>query len=306
MAKNQKEFNTKLYAVIAFFAVLAALLTISVTTFKSKYTAFHPEEVAKTYVDTIVQTGDGYNAYKNTIVSKSSKYGDYIRKYYMYPVIYRDADYSAEKGTDGLKGYNDEAFKGEKTLNDDGSLQGKLIETMYPFYERLITQNGWDDYDLVFKSYFEELVKVRKVIFGDDYISDEVMFTALEANVKTYGETLTGTEDKFDENTGIQTSFKSTGKYQTAYGEDYKLSVKVNSETALDVALYKENCNEALFETYGVSIDDISEVKEFEVQVLSNEALVATTDVLAVKIGMSWYVDNTQTTTDGLYGFYNN
>ena len=86
MAKNKtaKEFNFKLSAVIVFFGVLAALVAIVYTTFVSRYTAFHPEEVAKTYVDTIAQTGDGYNAYKNSLLSKSRKYGDFIREYYIW------------------------------------------------------------------------------------------------------------------------------------------------------------------------------------------------------------------------------
>ena len=141
MAKNktEKEFNFKLYAVIVFFGVLAALIAIVYTTFTSRYTAFHPEAVAKTYVDTIAQTGDGYNAYKNSLLGKSQKYGDFIREYYMYPVINRDvnAELDALTDSDIPKGYNNDFFKGEKTVNDDGSLQGQLIATMYPYYEEL-------------------------------------------------------------------------------------------------------------------------------------------------------------------------
>ena len=59
MANKEKTFNFKAYAIIVFVAVLAALFVITTFTFKAKYTGFHPEEVARTYVDTIVQTGDG-------------------------------------------------------------------------------------------------------------------------------------------------------------------------------------------------------------------------------------------------------
>lgn len=305
MAKKEKEFNFKLYAVSVFVVICALLVIITTTTFKSRYTAFHPEEVAKNYVATIIETGDGYNAYKNTVVSKNGKYGDFIRKYYMYPVIYRgESDYTAEKGTDGLKGFNDDSYKGEKTLSDDGSLQGKLIAEMYPYYEKLIKKDGWDNYDKIFTKYFDKLVKVRKDIFEDDYISDEVMFTALEANVKTYGETLTGTEDVFDENTGIQTSFKSVGKYQNAFGEDYKFTVEYKSVTDLDLDAYKENYEEEAFAAYGVTADDISFVKEYGVEVYCGDKKVASTDVVTVRIGKSWYVDNTQTVTKELYNFY--
>ena len=180
----------------------------------------------------------------------------------------------------------------------------QLIAEMYPYYEKLIKKDGWDNYDKIFTKYFDKLVKVRKDIFEDDYISDEVMFTALEANVKTYGETLTGTEDVFDENTGIQTSFESIGKYQKAYGEDYKFDVKYTSVTDLDLAVYKENYDEESFTTYGVTADDISEVKEYTVDVYCGDKKVASTDVVTVRIGKSWYVDNTQTVTEDLYNFY--
>ena len=314
MAKKEKEFNFKLYGISVFVIIAALLVVITTATFKSRYTAFHPDKVAKNYVDTIVQTGDGYNAYKNSLVSKSGKYGDYIRKYYMYPVIERDVNAELDALTDSSlpKGYNNDTYKGEKTLNDDGSLQGQLIDTMYPYYEKLVDKNGWDNYDKIFTKYFDKLVKERKKIFGDDYMSDEIMFTALEANVRTYGEKLTGTEDAFDENTGLQTSFKTTGKYQEAYGEDYKLMVTADEGTELDINIYKESCNEDMLATYGVSVDDITEVREYTVDVANIETnegedvarVVAAADVVVVKIGNSWYVDNMQTVTEVLYNFY--
>ena len=72
------------------------------------------------------------------------------------------------------------------SVSIDGSLQGQVIDTMYPYYVELIA-NGWDDYDTIFTQYFAKLVEVRKEVFGDDYMTDEIMFAALEGNVKTYG-----------------------------------------------------------------------------------------------------------------------
>lgn len=306
MAKNktEKEFNFKLYAVIVFFGVLAALIAIVYTTFTSRYTAFHPEEVAKTYVDTIVQTGDGYNAYKNSLLSKSRKYGDFIREYYMYPVIDRDVNEELDPVSDMSlpKGYNNDFYKGEKTLNDDGSLQGQLIDTMYPFYEKLITKYGWDNYDLIFTKYFNKLVKERKAIFGDDYMSDEVMFTALEANVRTYGEKLTGTEDEFDENTGLQTSVKTEGVYEKAFGEDYRIITEVTEENDLELEIYLAQADEKALESYKISKEDISAVKEFAVKVSCGEKETEVT-VVTVQIGRSWYVDSAETDTTELYKF---
>ncbi len=307
MAKNktEKEFNFKLYAVIVFFGVLAALIAIVYTTFTSRYIAFHPEEVAKTYVDTIVQTGDGYNAYKNSLLGKSQKYGDFIREYYMYPVINRDVNTELDALTDSNlpKGYNNDFYKGEKTLGDDGSLQGQLIDTMYPYYEELISENGWDNYDLIFTSYFDKLVKERKAIFGDDYMSDEVMFTALEANVRTYGEKLTGTEDEFDENTGLQTSVKSEGIYEKAFGEDYRIVTEVTAETDLKLEAYLAQVDEKAFGSYKISKEDIGAAKEYTVSVNYGDDEVAFVTVTLVQIGRSWYVDSAETDTSVLYSF---
>lgn len=306
MAKKNttKEFNFKLYAVIVFFAVLTALVAITYTTYTSRYIALHPDRVTVNYIDTIVQTGDGYNAYKSTVASKNMKYGDFIRKYYMNPLIFRDAGYGPETPTDAMTGYNDDSFKGEKTLNDDGSLQGRLIDRMYPLYEKLVSENGWDNYDKIYTEYFNELIKVRKEIYGDDYLSDEVMFTALEANVLTYGQALTGTEDTFDENTGAQLTKKQEGVYQKLYGEDYKLTVKAENEKALDLADWLAATDKEALATYGIEADSIKEAKTFDVTVCAGEEKVATVTVTVVKIKSSWYVDNTVTDTLALYEFY--
>ncbi len=306
MEKKEKGFNLKLYATAAFFAVLAALVLITVFTFKAKYTAYHPEEVARNYVDTIAQTGDGYNAYKNALISKSQKYGDFIRAYYMNPVIYRDTAY--KPGDDikkcGYKGYNEESYMGEKSKNDDGSLQGQVIDTMYDYYVELAA-NGWDDYDTIFTSYFAKLTEVRKAVFGDDYMTDEIMFTVLEGNVMKYGQSLTGTEDEFDKNTGNQTSFKSIGAYQTAYGEDYKFTTAVKAEKEMDLAAYKSALSAETLATYGVQAADIGAVKCYTVTVSTEDGkAVAAADVVVAQIKNSWYVDNTATDTSSLYGFY--
>lgn len=305
MAKKEKNFNIKLYAVVTFIGIAAALFLITFTTFKARYTAFHPEAVATAYVDTIVQTGDGYNAYKNTLLSKNQKYGDFIRKYYMYPVIYRDADYTPDADTEALKGYNDESYKGEKTLSDDGSLQGQLIDAMYPVYEKLMSENsGWDSYDVIFRNYFAALVIARGAIFGDSYMTDEIMFTALEANVRTYGEKLTGTEDEFDENSGVQTSFKSEGEYQKAYGEDFKLKTVCAAIEDIEIESFKAELNAELLATYGITADEITEVKAASVEAYANESLVLECKVTVVKIGASWYVYSPVTDTTALYSFY--
>ena len=304
----KKEFNLKIYAAITFFVIAGLLATITVATYKARYNGFSPEKTATAFVQSIVETGDGYNAYKNTIVSKNYKYGDFIREYYMYPVIYSESGYKPGDDLDGLKGYNDESFIGEKTANDNGTLSGQVIDTMYDYYASLMEKHGgWDNYDGFFTDYFAELVKVREGVFGDKYMTDEIMFTALEANVRTYGESLTGTDEEFDANTGVQLSKEMTGAYQTAFGEDYKFTYKVvKTEAAADISYYNDNSSEIAgnLGTYKIGSGDITDAKTVTIDILANGERVATQTVTVVKINSTWYVDNKNTNTTELYSFY--
>lgn len=307
MAKQKKEFNAKLYAAVAFFLVAALLATVTVTTYKSKYNAFSPEKVATAFAETVVNRGDGYNAYKNTVMSKNYKYGDYIREYYMYPVIYAECDYQPGDDRDGLKGYNDESYMSDKTKTDTGKLAGQVIDEMYAYYVQLIEENnGWDNYDVIFTEYFKKLCEVRESVFGDKYMTDEIMFTALEANVSTYGDSLTGTDEVIDENTKLKTSEKMLGIYEKAYGEDYKLTYDVTDVKNIDgLEEYKASLDAKALETYKVSVDDITEAKVVTVQVnVNGEAVVEALKITVVKIKSSWYVDNTNTDTAKLYEFF--
>ncbi len=294
MAKQTKEFNTKLYAIVVFFVVAALLATITVTTYKSKYNGFSAEKTAVAFTQTIVERGDGYNAYKNTIISKNYKYGDYIREYYMYPVIYAESNYKPGDNRDNLKGYNDESFMGEKTKTDDGTLAGQVIDTMYPYYVKLIeNNNGWDNYDVIFTEYFKKLTTVRFEVFNDKYMSDEIMFTALEANVAEYGEQITGIAD---DNT------PKVNSYTENYGKGFKFTYKVTDTKKIkDLVKYKNNLSDSLLLQYGVSLDDISEAAQCTVEVMANGKSVAHQKVTLVKIKNSWYVDNMSTSTAELY-----
>ena len=77
--KEKKGFNAALYAVVAGIVVAVALVLITIFAFTTRYTGFSNEKVAQAYVDTIVQTGDGYNAYKNTktcgVIEEDTAYG---------------------------------------------------------------------------------------------------------------------------------------------------------------------------------------------------------------------------------------
>lgn len=302
----KKGLNLKVYAAVVFFLIAGILATVTVVTYKNRYNGFSPEKTAVAFTQSIVETGDGYNAYKNTIVSKNYKYGDFIREYYMYPVIYAESGYKPGDDRNALKGFNDDSFKGEKTLNDDGTLSGKVIETMYDYYVSLMEKyNGWDNYDAVFTDYFNKLCKVREDVFGDKYMTDEIMFTALESNVRTYGESLTGTEDKYDSNTGIQTSVKMTGAYEKTFGEGYKFSYEVTSVKSLeDLSVYKDNTSDygKKLESYKIGAGDITEAETVTVTVKANGETVATQVINVVKINSTWYVDNLTADTSALYG----
>jgi hypothetical protein len=292
MAK--KEFNLKLYSIFAVILVAVIISTLTVYAFTTRYTAFDAEKMAVAFVDTIVQTGDGYSAYKDTLLSKDDKFGDYIRKYYLYPEIYEG--YTVGADTDSLKGLDDKTLKNDADTNDDGTLEGKVIDTMYPYFLELITSNnGFDNYDEIFRSYITELKSVRAEVYGDTYFDDEAFFTAFEANLATYGESLTGTEDVFDSNTGVQTKYKSTGTYQEKYGDDYKITVE---------SLGAENTEIPDMSTYETDVEP-TEAKTVKINVLVNDEIaVDGIEITVVKIGKSWYVANNSCDTSILYNFY--
>ena len=303
MAKENKKFNYGLYAVVVFVVIAAILVAVTSFTFKSKYVAYDTEKVAVNFVDTIAQKGDGYNAYKFTLASKSQKYGDFVRQQFIYNYIY--PGYTPGSDINELKdsGINTDEHKSDATKNDDGSLAGEVANKMYDYYVDLMKNGGWDDYSKVYTGYFDKLIEVRNEVFGDDYMSDEVMFTALEANVASYGDSLTGTEKKLaaDGKTVIQK--ESTGAYQTAFGKDYKLTTTVkSSEDITDLDAYKAKLDSDTLATYGISADDITAASKVLVEVaLEDGSVVAACEVYEVKIGSNWYVDNVSTNTAALY-----
>ena len=225
----------------------------------------------------------------------------------MYPLIYTESNYKAGMDTEGLKGFNDESYIGDKTASDNGTLSGQVIDKMYPYYVQLITElNGWDNYNTFFTKYFAKLLEVREEVFGDKYMTDEIMFTALEANVAAYGDKLVGTEDVIDENSNIKTSTKTIGIYENKYGENCVFTYEaVKIDDVNDLEKFKESLDAATLKTYKVAIDDITEAKVVTVQVKAEgNTVVKEQKVTVVKIDSFWYVDNTNTDTAQLYNFY--
>lgn len=318
--KEKKGFNAALYAVVAGVVVAVVLVLITIFAFTTRYTGFSADKVAQAYVDTIVQTGDGYNAYKNTLVSKNQKFGKFVTNAYMLPYINEDAEKASFVGT----GTDEEIKKTDE-----------VYDTMYDYYVELVQKYGLDNIDAVFNDYFAKLSEVRKAVYGDEYMDTDFMFSVFESNVSKYGKSLTGTEEEFgaDGKTVVQEA--STGKYQEMFGKDYKFTATVKESAELNdadkdayIAQYKERITPVAasgeekadsfalkdeekstpksdmigaFEKLDCS-NDISSVAKCTVDVtLADGKSVATQEVFVVKIGNTWYVDNTNIDTSALY-----
>lgn len=321
--ETKKAFKPGLYAVVAGVIVAVVLVVVTIFAFTTRYTAFSPEKVAQAYTDTIVQTGDGYNAYKNTLVSKNSKFGNFVINAYMKPYI-NDGD--DVKQAD---------FVGTGNKQEEEAID-TVYETMYEYFLQLVNMYGFDNYDAIFTNYFEKLSEVRKQVYGDEYMDTDFMFGAFESNVSTYGKSLTGTETEYAADGKTVVQEKSTGKYQQLYGEDYKFTTTVKScdelsaeEAKAYVDEYKAriepvaNSGEAKADEFGLKdIDDknkpktdmidayagldnsdsITSVAKCVAEVtLEDGTVVATQELYVVQIGNSWYVDNTNINTSGLY-----
>lgn len=293
MAKKKKLSEIKII-LVSLFLVLAIVASIFVISQKSKSQSLTPEEVALTFTETITNRGDGYTAYKYTLISKNYKYEDYVRENFMYPIIYGESHYQSGMDTHNLKGLNDKSYMGEKTKNDDGTLTQKLSDRMFPYYMQLMTElNGWDKYNTFYIKYFAKLLNVREDIFGDKYMTEEIMFTVLESNVKTYGDKLAGTEDA------------TFGLYEKKYGENCTFTYTITETKDIELEEYNKHVDEATFKTYKISADDITEVKGITINIqVQGETVVNAQKVLVVKADNKWYVDNTNTNTAKLYNFY--
>lgn len=318
--KEKKGFNAALYAVVAGVVVAVVLVLITIFAFTTRYTGFSADKVAQAYVDTIVQTGDGYNAYKNTLVSKNQKFGKFVTNAYMLPYINEDAEKASFVGT----GTDEEIKKTDE-----------VYDTMYDYYVELVQKYGLDNIDAVFNDYFAKLSEVRKAVYGDEYMDTDFMFSVFESNVSKYGKSLTGTEEELgaDGKTVVQEA--STGKYQEMFGKDYKFTATVKESAELNdadkdayIAQYKERITpiaasgEAKADSFALKDEekstpksdmigafekldcsnDINSVAKCTVDVtLADGKSVATQEVFVVKIGNTWYVDNTNIDTSALY-----
>lgn len=323
MAKAKKEFKAGLYGLAAAIITAVILIGLTVYAFTSGYDAFSPEKTAQNYADTIVQTGDGYNALKISLVSKEQKFGSFVTNAYMSPYI---NDNSGKKKGEKKIEQNELIGTGS---DEEAQLLDTVYSTMYDYYEELMKTVGLQNYDEFYSLYFAKLKEVRVAVLQDDYMDTDFMFSVFESNVQTYANKLTGTQEKLaaDEKTVIQKA--STGIYQELYGKDYKLTTTVTDTKELsadEVEAYltgyknrvvpiaqknealadslddeKSSALKAAFDNLNVT-DKIEAVDECTVEVTNqNGDVVASTKVYVVRIGNSWYVDNSNTDTEPLY-----
>lgn len=310
--KEKKGFRAGAYAVFAGVVVAVILVLLTIFAFTTRYTAFSPEKVAVAYTDCIVQTGDGYNAYKQTLVSKNQKFGNFVIDAYMTPYI-----------NDGKKIKQNEVI-GSGTQEETDLLDG-IYATMYDYYVELVNTYGFDNYDAIFSNYFAKLKEVRVATLKDDYMSTDFMFGVFEANVQLYGESLTGTEQELAKDNKTVLKEATVGKYQEMFGEDYKFTTTVTGSKELEgaeleayLAEYKQRA-ESLAPTVPDFVndeqkakmteanakincaEDITSVAEVDLEVKNGDSVVANQKVFVVKIGNSWYVDQTNVDTSALY-----
>ncbi len=338
--KEKKGVNTGVYAVATSIILAVVLVIMTIFAVSTKYTAFSPEKVAQEYVDGIIQTGDGYNAYKVTLLSKNQKYGNFIIDAYMAPYVNDGEDV---KQAD---------FVGTGSKEEQNAIDN-VYNTMYSYYCELIKTDTYDNYDAVFDKYFSRLVEVRKAVYGDDYMSTEFMFGAFEANVQSYANYLTGTERTFTPDNKKVLQEEEIGAYQLMFGDIekvetenivdgkkqtvteekpiYKLTTEVTSCEELSEADAKKYVDEyaarikpiaesgtTKAEQFGLKDDkkdamvdafakldcagDITSVAKVKLTVKEqHDQTVAEQELYVVKIGKSWYVDNTNIDTSALY-----
>lgn len=244
--KEKKGFKAGAYAVFAGIFVAVVLVVITIFAFTTRYTAFSPSKVAQAYVDTIVQTGDGYNAYKNTLVSKNQKFGDFIRNAYMSPYVNEDAE-QAE-------------FVGTGTEEEMNAID-EVYETMYDYYVELLNTYGLDDYDAVFSNYFAKLAEVRKTVYNDDYMDTDFMFGAFESNVSSYGASLTGTSRSIASDGKTILREETIGKYQEMFG----VETEVETENVVDGKKVTVKENKPVYR-FTTTVKDTTALSEEEVK----------------------------------------
>ncbi|MCR4563413.1 MAG: hypothetical protein K5755_02105 [Clostridiales bacterium] len=299
--QESKKFNLTyaIVSVIAFIVVAAGLITYY---YISHFIMFSPEKVAGQYVMNTVE-GDGYDALKYSTMSVNQKMGDYLREHYINQYV---------KENDGTAT--------ELTAEEEGEKLTLILDKMYPVFVKLNDEVGFENYDELFSTYFEEYVKAHKEIYGHDFISDEDMFTCIEGNLSTYlevrkleNETLYGNGEEYAKK--YLTADKTVTEEEleeNPYIAGYHIETLVNEITVEKdspaVKAYIDSLSgsqKKAYETFGINSDEISayaKVKvsnkltgnngyKTEIDKKNAEFSANPTELTLIKIGSQWYVD---------------
>ncbi len=299
--KNKKILK-KVVLIIVVIAVLASAVFVYYRVFNPKFSA---EKTATEFTKQIVCLGDGYNAYKKTIICKNYEWEEFLEQYYIYPVIYLDSNYEPFMDISDLKGYNDESYRDESNREKNNLPFSKFTDEQFANYLSLMMgYNGWDDYDSVLKAYFDSLKRSSKTSYNDEYITKEFMFEALEANVEDYGVYIGGKTEYGIIDKKLK-KVETYGILDKKYGVDCEIEFEIEKTTDFtDITAYVSAIDSTKLELYKISPDEIKEAKMVTVNVVIGGKIRKVIDVYTVKIGNEWYVDNTKTKTDVLYELF--
>ncbi len=300
MAKEMKQENKKFnltYAVVAvvtFIVVAAGLITYY---YVSKYIMFSPEKVARQYVMNTVE-GDGYDALKYSTMSINQKMGDYLREHYINQYV---------KENDGTAP--------ELTAEEEGEKLTAILEKMYPEFVRLNEEVGFENYDEFFSTYFADYQKAHKEIYGNDFISDEDMFTCIEGNLATYleylkveNESLYGNgRDYADKYLTARTEEDEDDPYIAGYYIDTEVKDIWIDDDSLGISNYYSALSDSqkkAYESFGIKEEDISayaivtlentvtgEGDDAQIKSQNADFWANPTELTLIKIGSQWYVD---------------
>jgi len=302
-AKHEsKKFNITyaVVAVISFILVAAGLITYY---YVSHFIMFSPEKVARQYILNRIE-GDGYDALKYSNMSVKQKMGDYLRENY-------------------INQYVKEPGKDEKlpvlTAEEEGEKLTLLLDTMYPIYQRLESEYGYENFDEFFSEYFKSFADVYKNIYGHDYMTDEEMFACIEGNLA-----LSIEESKLENESNIGKGKEYAEKYlgknktvtekeleESPYMSGYLIDVQAKDAVIRDdrafVEEYIGNLSDSAkkkYESFGIDFSDIKAIATVEVNVTvsgeGDQEIIKNLNemfkespfkVKLIKIGSQWYVD---------------
>lgn len=242
------------YMVVAILLVVAFLVTVSATYFRSRYIMFYPERVAEQYCTSAVVGKDDFNSLKYTTLIQNLYLGNYFRDNYIKPVLPE-----GESTT-------------ERTPEELGALEHQMSDVMDAYYADIIASNTDKTLDTVLTLYVAKYVETYEQVFGEPALSavEDDLVTCFEASVAVYS-AANGVDAE-------QTSVEVTREYSDAETAAYRDALSDKAR--------------ATYERFGLSPDAVADVCEVTYSYTANGEAYDYTCTL-VKIGMQWYVDIT-------------